>query len=264
MSWPTHIIQGTLVPQLQTQSFTFDPESGAVSGFTYSGFGQQAMRNLYTEIANAGIACNLVEAGGRYTLQSNDTRNQSAIDVWIMDVNRTQIPVQKNPRFLAGGAYPISEEHLRLIGELTEGKAHQTGETLRAKLVADGATNAVTLLDEIIRGETHYASGDWVLRHTTNVAENSAFNVSDSRYEYIYSTAKLLEECTDTSLWVKPLPQRLITKIQSVDETTVREGYTWGWLKQRSPESTSANCRINITTEYWHQQWSTLRYPVYS
>jgi hypothetical protein len=32
--------------------------------------------------------------------------------------------------------------------------------------------------------------------------------------------------------------------------------HTWGWVKRASPESTAANTRVNIVTEYEFDQWS--------
>ena len=170
------------------------------------------------------------------------------------------------------GAY-ISEEEISAVTGLSNNiiKQYQDGtltvveaqDEITAQHGLDGlGANATAMLARIVRGEDHYAMSSYVLRHTTNVGARSTWNVSDSNVDRIYTKDKLLTECQSTALWTNPLPTRLATKIEALDTNrpSDKTDYLWGWLKRGSTESTEANNRIGVTTEYWLDQWSQHEY----
>lgn len=105
-------------------------------------------------------------------------------------------------------------------------------------------------------GATHYALGQYVLRHTTNVSNQYNTNVSDFNIERIYTTAQLIAEVGNGNSWTFPLPGRMVNKIQNLAAPTAVTGYLWGWRKLPSTETTTAGNRVEITTEYWLEQWN--------
>ena len=114
-----------------------------------------------------------------------------------------------------------------------------------------------SLYQKLIHGVTEYPVGQYALKHTTNVSANSTGNRSDVNVERIYSTKALIDEITDYTLWVRPCPSRLVTKISGLAvQITNHDDYIWGWRKLPSTETTSANNRIDISTEYWLGSWS--------
>lgn len=118
------------------------------------------------------------------------------------------------------------------------------------------------LFDLIIRDQTSYLTGQYVLRHTTNCSASYGGNISDSNVFKIYTTAQLLSEVQDATLWIQPMAGRLVTKIGAIPAPDDRTGYQWGWLKKPSTEALTPDNRIEITTEYWLEQWSTYLYAV--
>ena len=70
----------------------------------------------------------------------------------------------------------------------------------------------------------------------------------------------LIAETTNAGSWVFPLPGRMAYKISNLAAPIVISGYLWGWRKLPSTETTAAGNRIDITTEYWLEQWSTFIY----
>jgi hypothetical protein len=112
-----------------------------------------------------------------------------------------------------------------------------------------------------IRGQDSYLLGQYVLRHTTNCSSGYSGNVSDTNVFKVYTTDQLLSECQSTSLWVQPLAGRLVSKIQNITAPEARNNYIWGWLKKPSTEQTTPDNRIEITQEYWLEQWPTILYP---
>jgi hypothetical protein len=151
-------------------------------------------------------------------------------------------------------------------------------ETLQAARLAQQkddriAYTAVTAADsrqfyrQLMRGQEFYSAGQYTLRHTTNVSENSTYNVSDDNVERLYTTSQLLAEITSGSLWVKPCPSRLVTKILSIpdqtpSDTDEQDYYLWSWRKLPSTETTGANNRVDINTDYVLYLWPLLYYDV--
>jgi len=131
-----------------------------------------------------------------------------------------------------------------------------------AALGADA--NGIQFFKELLKGQDSYAVGQYVLRHTTNCSASSTYNVSDVNVERLYTTAQLLAEVTNGSLWIQPLPTRLVTKIGSIYSVTPPDAeagfYLWSWRKLPSTETKTVGNRIEINTDYVLYLWSTLRY----
>ena len=56
------------------------------------------------------------------------------------------------------------------------------------------------------------------------------------------------------------MPARLVYKIQNLPSPVTVSGYLWGWRKLPSTETSAAGNRVEITTEYILDQWSTVLY----
>jgi hypothetical protein len=127
------------------------------------------------------------------------------------------------------------------------------------------AVNSRQFYRQLMRGQEFYAAGQYTLRHTTNVSEYSTYNVSDYNVECLYSRSQLLAEITSSSLWVKPCPNRLVNKILSIPDQTPSDPdeedfYYWSWRKLPSTETTGANNRVDINTDYVLYLWPLLYY----
>lgn len=103
-------------------------------------------------------------------------------------------------------------------------------------------------------------------RHTTNAPSFWGLNVADLNVNSIYSPAQFMSEATNASSWIYPLPGRLQYKLAAAASaytalTPARSNYQIGWLKAASAESTAPRGRIEISTNYVLNQWSTDLYP---
>jgi hypothetical protein len=52
----------------------------------------------------------------------------------------------------------------------------------------------------------------------------------------------------------------MVNKLQGLAAPPAQPDYLWGWRKLPSTETTTAASRIEITTEYWLEQWSLYYY----
>jgi hypothetical protein len=122
------------------------------------------------------------------------------------------------------------------------------------------------LYNEMIKGQDAWGPFTYVLRHTSNVSQYSGYNVADNNVNCLYTTAQLLSEVGNASLWTYPIPARLVTKINNIpvespapDEA---DYYLWSWKKSASREQINAQFRVDIVTEYVLALWSTIRYAM--
>jgi hypothetical protein len=114
----------------------------------------------------------------------------------------------------------------------------------------------------MIHGVTSFPRGQYVLRHTTNISNQYEFALpADDNVEFVYSTAQLLSEVTNSLYWGFPLPPRLETKILSIEiQQASSDDITWGWRKLPSQETTAGGNRIDVSQEYWLGGHSSLIY----
>ena len=252
-------IRGTSVPQRQRLTEKWSPVNGWSEDFEYRGFNEAQMRAKAVQWQNAGVEYELTNALGVYTLHGTDTSGQATIDTWEIGVNKMQPHILENPVTIAGiKADPeYIPPHIKAL--TNQAKGIKTPE----EVVAICALNAAALRcsDRMASGSDSYARSGYVLRHTTNVSNRYGVNVADTNIDRIYTTAQVLSETQNSNSWVFPLPGRLAYKIQQIDAQLqanygTADFYTWGWVKRASPESTSANTRVNIVTEYEFDQWS--------
>jgi len=109
---------------------------------------------------------------------------------------------------------------------------------------------------DYFEGRTSFVRSKYVVRHQTNAPSNYADNVADFNVERIYSVSRLITECTDTGLWIMPMPGYLVYKINNFDiPGYIPSNYYWGGLKMRSNAVTAARGRVEIQTEYLLDGW---------
>jgi hypothetical protein len=270
--------KGTLEPLLQSEKFSFDPTTGFRKVSVYKGASQYLMANLADNANSYLLPTELTNnQGGTATLEVTDPRNSYTIDTWQIVGNAVSMDMLSHPSLIN-----ILYSFLQNMSDLDNTISHLRI-NLQDSVPVDTAFSTddilMTLADTVIggtlkrwyaliqRGSSNYMKGQYVLRHTTNAPQAFEGNASDVGVEQIYPTSLLLSEVTDANLWVYTLPGRLFAKILSItaNPPVVPDGdiYYFGWLKQPSTESTAAHFRIDITTEYTLELWSTDAYNVY-
>jgi len=274
---PTPIIRGTLDPKLQRETYKFDPQSGDSLVQTFENFSAEQMQVLADDARRKGVAYEITRQFDHYTMVAQDTRGEITIDTWQVQQNEESPSIFTNPLNFIGLGWPGSAALGKSVATVMA-QALKDGSVFEAawqKLKDDtGVEHAAPPFDtdyqirfwqRVQQDQTQFYRSGYVLRHTTNVSNRYDRNVSDEYVDCIYSVSELLTECEDANLWVYPLPGRLSYKIQAIDADfqsryPAPANYQWGWLKRGSTESTAANNRVDLTTEYWLAPWSTDEY----
>lgn len=250
-------IAGTPQPVRKSTEVTYDPQRGVQTTERWESAGDN-LQGLAYNFANAGVAYSFTPRKDISELVATyggtSPANQQPdieLDSWEVQVNHIQKDLFEHPK-----ARAISAD---VVAQMRKGlKEDKKASELSPALTGDAAV----LYDLYQRGTTHFELAQYVVRHTTNVGPTYAKNISDSNVEKIYTTAQLKSECSNAALWARPIPARLLQKIDTIQSqlSAAQSGYMWGWKKLGSPEAQAANGRINITTEYWLEQWSTWIY----
>lgn len=255
---PAPIITGTIIPVPQPMEVTYDPQRGKVARQEYQSAGNglaglaaayQRQRLAFTHTPSSAVSRLVVWATGAELGEP-----ETIIDSWEILGNEIQRDVKSAPAFASLTSAQLGK--IQAAVDATNG-----GTPTAPDVVAGSLTIATALYDLLVQGTTQYALGQYVLRHSTNVAANYAANIADANIEKTYTTAQLTSEVTDASLWTFPMPGRLVYKIQNIPAPTAKTNFLWGWRKLPSTETTDANNRIRITTEYWLEHWSLYIYP---
>lgn len=260
----TEFLRGTKVPLLQAFVRKWSPTNGYTEEATYRGFDTERMRQLSSYMSRNGFEYEWITEHGMHVLHAVDTSGANTIDTWEIAINKLQPSTFKNPLNLAN----VSSANLKDIRAMDQRDEGFSYDQTVAKIIArnDSTKNAaLRMAQRVNEGSDSYTYSGYVLRHTTNVSNRYRRNVSDVGVDRLYTKAALLSETTNTRFWVYPLPGRLQWKTSAIHDQfssiyTSRDGYVWSWLKSGSTETTAANNRVNITTEYEFGNWSTDEY----
>jgi hypothetical protein len=264
----TVTIRGILAPLLQATSKIFDPQRGWIYRYEYRGASQYQMELLAQSYANQGMPLSLkLNQGDSASLEVEDPTQSFTIDTWEIVGNEESRDGLGHPTLinsLVGGF---------VVDDVIEAMRRNLNANVKPSDVFSssgdlfGAGPVVQLFYSLqVRGSTEYRHGQYVLRHKTNVPNRWNINIADIGIDTIYTTAQLLSETTDASLWIFPLPGRLQYKLGRIASDAIASNpgaanYQWGWLKSASTETTAANNRVDISTEYTFELWTTGYYP---
>jgi hypothetical protein len=253
---PKVIINGSLQPARQPIKVSYDPEHGLHIAVPW----ESAGNNL------GGLALAYQQQRVAYEWEGTDRKSQLiasasggqlgipdlSTDSWEILGNEIQKSLTEHPDVLAmEDAYPGTIGYIKRDLDL-----YEQGLPNGDPAPDPGAfPMASSLYFALKRGATHFALGQYVLRHTTNVSNQYSQNVADFNIERIYTTSQLIAEVTNGN-WTFPMPGRLVYKLQNLAAPTAAGGYLWGWRKLPSTETTTAGNRVQITTEYWLEQWN--------
>lgn len=255
-------INGTLLPVPQAPVISYDPTRGQIVRLATESAGDhlQALALAYQALR---ISYDLTISSAKSSIIATASGPQLGFvdvscDNWQILGNEIQRDVKMEPGFVAmENAYPGTIGYVvRDVDLYNQGLPPGTPAPDPGTLPASAA-----LFQLLIHGHTHKAYSQYVLRHSTNVSNAYAANIADVNIEFIYTPGQLIVEASNATLWNFPLPGRLQFKIQNIAAPTAVPNYLWGWRKLASTETTTANNRIEISTEYWLEQWSTLLYP---
>lgn len=252
----------------QPDRITWDPSKGLVRYKVYASIDADDIEVLAAEARTWSQPYTIRSSGTTHTIEIETSESTGTgpvedivpIDRWEMPANEIQKTIWEHNKLLE-----IPTEAVNLAKKyVDDGKSWddlvEEEVDLLATLTETQMLDLAEAFDLASRQQDHFPLGQYVLRHVTNVAAGYNSNVSDSNVERLYTTEQLLAEVTDPVWWTVPLPPRLVYKIEHLAAPTARTGFLWSWRKLPSAESTAANGRIEISTEYWLEQWSTWLY----
>ena len=266
MSTASNVYRGTAEMKLQRRQENYSQQFGYVTEFEWRGMSELRARTLANNYFRAGVDYSLSVSHGIWMLVATDSTGSFSIDVWEIGVNKLSLHISRHPIVLAildnSGDRQAVARGIKQALESTD--AYADIADLDPVDPADEAT-LFAFLDAARTGEDSFYQSSYVLRHTTNVSNRFDTNVSDLSVDTIYSIAGLLSETQNPGFWAYPMPSRLGYKLRNiVDSFQFRYpatlNHVWGFLKYGSAESTAANNRINIVTEYEFGLISTLFY----
>jgi len=246
------IKKGSPFPQGQRYTIDYDPQRGFTYYSDYFGGSQEQLLALQQTMIQNGVACRLELYEDVGTLHVDDSTSQWTIDSWEIAGSSESVDGLAHPTMLALFAGGLDTNVAKMRQALQD---NQSVDDFYNDLVNSGfsPTDAETASNFYIlqqRGQTAFRQPSYVLRHRTNVSNRWQANVSDVGVNTIYTPAQLLTEVTSSGVWIFPLPPRLQFKLAAIPPLAPEAGYLWGWLKSPSVETTAANNRVDITTEY--------------
>jgi hypothetical protein len=248
---PKQFAKGKSGPIKTETEINYDPQRGGQVVERWESVGDQlrdiaaqyeALRTSYTLTPSTHKSSLIATSGSN---NDNPEIPDVEIDTWEVLANEIEKDLFEIPAARALDAATVARMRAGLAND-----------TAPASVTPAITGNALTIYSLYQKGTTHYARSQYVLRHTTNVSPRYNINISDVNVDCIYTTTQLLTEVANPATWVYPLPPRLIFKIQAIPAPGAVSGFVWGWRKLASTEGTAANGRINISTEYWLEQWS--------
>lgn len=262
---PTPRIKGTREKIRVGKRLRYDPQNGvtlatewAGAGINLEGYSNELQQNkVQHELSQNGIRSTILETANDQISTGSDSRT----DNWEVHANEDHRDIKLQPRWAA-----INETQRHLV--LADVNRHANGKPPKKDNAdeylwqdTDPFVQATLLAfyNAMITGVTHYLVYHWVLRHTTNAPADFTQNIADDGVGTVYTTGSLISEISNSSYWINPCPPRLVEKIGNIT-LPAESGYTTGWLKKPSNESSAANNRINISTEYVFSNWINVLY----
>lgn len=254
------VYRGTLVPQEQSYEYDYDPSTGGKQTYEFDSFSEANA----VALANANIAARIPTkyrlVHGAATVIVSDS-NFTGIDTWQILANETSKSRWDAPAMLRilkyGNGTDFYGDQIQILKDAVDNKTKwsELVNSIDASITGSDLVYLSNVYNLILRGSEAYPYSQYVLRHTTNVGNGYSSNIADSNVDCVYTVAQLLSEVQNAGFWIFPLPGELQYFIQHIPSPSFQSGYLWGWLKRSATRCTSANNRIDLTTEYWLEQW---------
>ena len=251
-------ITGTIKPILQPGQVDFDPVRGTTvteewhsAGDNLAGIARQYIKDKVAFTWKRSPIKSTIKAtysGGTNGLPDAPQEN------WQLLANEIQKSIFESPLALDGEiAFPGVLRLVKQAFQLLENGDLEAETDLEADLPdAEYDTYFNPLLTLMLRGSTHFAVGQPVLRHT--------FSVSNS-YDGFLPDIGVSEVIMN--LGQIGVGNELINNLAGqIAPGTTHTGYAWGWRRLPSNAVTAANNRVEISREWWWGEWSTNLYPL--
>lgn len=256
---PKSIIAGLNGPTDQGIQFTWNNREGYKAGGSIKG-PSAAMKAYPAALVAAGIAHSVSESGGIITIQiqSGGTvevgQSEAPIDSWQLVNNIALKDIYESPNALV-----IEAAKAGSLGAIRDDVTRYNTNLPPNTFVYDTGTAALKnqLFYQLVRGVTHFQVNQPVLRHTQTVGDRYNGNgVNLTNPLAVYTTDQLLVECANFPFPLPAVYRNIINAIPTKSATD----YLFGWVKQLSSVTTTANYKSEVNTEFTLDLWTTFLY----
>lgn len=255
--------------ELDSHEISYSPETGVRTLLGYEG----------TREAVVGYAFQLPTESNWHTSDSDKPKvrlnvsfpylfagqntPEQAIDTWEFPTNTIQKDYREHPDWIGFSAVMrrIIEIGLDDINQLA------TPENVESKIntvyvainAVSGATaeqkaNAIVLFEALMRvPNLTFQVSQLILRHTRVIGTKAALAMAWSNIHKVYTQAQIHAE--------SPIDAEHLATLENIPVVTPHSGYFWGWLKQTPAQKKIAYGKLEITNEWWLEEWLTFLYP---
>jgi hypothetical protein len=269
---------------IQPGEFSSDPRQGWKQTVTARGTTASAF-NLSIALRASGYMVKYKNLGGgvgevSYELNSLQNNPEVPQDLWQLPGSVMQKSIYEHPKSIALDlAYPGLFSYMQKADPLSAatilannaadikaGAALTPPVTIAALNSAfQSDANWLAMVALINKSSDHFDYARYGLRHTQTISQVYTGNINDTNSENLYTTAQLLAECATFPI---PLPARMIAKINAIEASATAAGaapagYIWSWKKAPSTENMVADNKIEVTTDFEYDLWSTYLYAAY-
>ncbi len=173
---------------------------------------------------------------------------------WELVGNEIQKSIFEHPVTLnALVTYPNLVKHVRTGYAMLEQGDFDFEFDFRAEQLDVGEEETYqTLIDLMQRGQTHYSTGQYVLRRSYTVSNFYNGEIPSGGYQGVVDTGSIINST---------MPPVMVTMLQSIPVPANHDHYRWGWRALPSRMVTTAQNRVEISTEWWFEEWSNILYP---
>ncbi len=254
---PRPRINGQLGPIRQKIKISYDPQHGQQIAIPFRSAGD-GLRGLALALESQRVAYDLEPSQSTSTLTAKPTGGQlgipdKSVDEWQVLPNEQHLSMFNHWKSLA-------------LGETARDSIQQALDEGKKPSETGFPGNKQEIFRRLYRGETEFAIGVPVLRHTTNVWAGYTGNVANVNVERIYFTGQVIDECGPSRGWIYPIPNGVIGTMKASEaffsNYPLPAPWVYGWRKLPPHLATAAGNRISITTEYWFGQHDTFIYDL--
>lgn len=266
--------------QFQGNDFDYDPREGIRLSYPYHG--AVAVARAYAnylmsirvpfEFRQTGDTASVRLKTNTVAVPIDAGYVETPLDDWSLVSNEMQEDWKKHPGALVMKSFQPAEQTINgksmdIISAVeADVQARQNGtggsiNTTGGFQITNSTALAIyqSFLPLLLNGQNHYSEPQPVLRHSQVISRDyaGAAGFNSNNFNTIYTTTKLLTEC---AAFPYPLPAVFVAQINALPVNSAATGYQVGWLKKPTNGNTIAGNKIEMVTEYWYYQWSTLYY----
>jgi hypothetical protein len=194
------------------------------------------------------ITARMTDGSSTVGVSSNEGSN------WQLMCNEIQEDIRKHPSVALLDTFKTTDDPSAIVWNAAQDRLNNgnSADPDFSGIDPGGLDLANAYFDVLIRGETHYALAQPVLKFQTTIGWNSASYRNDGGSETLMSTSAVLDETFP--------PAGIANAITSLPAFSPVGTLVWSWRRLPSTRSTVSGQRIEISTEYWLGYHSTFIY----